>query len=138
MAEKAAKGQKIGRNSRSNSSKLQKQRTEKNKRIRAERHAARMGKTISDLTRAGGFSSSLAYPYRPAPRLKERVVFSDVVPNLANGLPLHLYYSGGVLIEISHRRLDSPPIFSTRTSFEHRVLNAVSGDLRLIDSRPWR
>jgi hypothetical protein len=118
MAEKSAKGQKIGRNSRAPSAKLQKSRTDRNKRLRIEKAVKAHG------------AAACTTPVFPRPafhRPVERVTFSQLVRQNLAGLPLHLYYSSGVLCDVSPTSIP----FSAHNP-EHRILNPVSGSLRLV------
>lgn len=128
MATKEKKGAKFGRHARNPSSKLQAQRTERNKRLKKERHAKRMGKTVAQLERAGAFNVP-DFPHVPLPREKERVRLDGSTPDFSDCDALHLYYSYGVLIDIQPRRLPDPG------KFEHRVLNTLSGKMALVKEK---
>lgn len=136
MATKEKKGAKFGRHARNPSSKLQSQRTERNKRLKKERHAKRMGKTVAQLERAGAFSVP-DFPHVPLPREKERVRFDGPTQDYRKCHELHLYYTDGKLVEITPRRLPEHPVNTTGIATEHRVLNPVSGGLRLVDAKNW-
>lgn len=130
MASKEKKGAKFGRHARNNSSKLQKTRTEKNRRLRLEK-----AKKAGVLCLPDPFDGR--HKRHTLPSEKPSVVFSGIVPKQA-GRFLHSLEVEGKLVEISPHHADIETAKTEtfpRLGYTHWLLNPLSGDKTLVSFR---
>jgi hypothetical protein len=100
------------------------------------RHAKRMGLDKAAMVKACAMPE---FPRVSAPVQKTRVSFGGPVSANHSGLPMHLVFVSGVLVEISPHSIDADRAkreANTRHGFSHELLNPLTGRRTLVASRP--
>jgi len=129
MATKEKKGAKFGRHARNPSSKMQMQRTAKNKRLRIE-------KAIK--THGAQSCVSPTFPKVWVKRPMESVILSDNIKRDWSNIPVHMLFVSGHLVEVSPHASDIAKALTTvgtRHSYSHEILHPHFGRREIVESR---
>lgn len=131
MATKEKKGAKFGRHARNPSSKLQSQRTERNKRLAQERHAKRMGKTVAQLGNRGAFSAAPDFPHQHVQTVA-RVIFGESVRH--QRYPIFEVMAGGHLIEWTDKRAHAHDAYNRANGPKHLAIVHDTGRKQVLEA----
>ncbi len=111
-------------------------RTAANRLKKIARHAKRMGLSQAQI---GAATQTPEFPRVQAKPEKTRVSFGGQISANYSGLPMHLVFVSGHLVEISPHSVDADRAkreANTRHAYSHELLNPLTGRRTLIASRP--